>query len=210
MKYLNLIILLLLISCGNSKKNFVCGDHPCLDKKEVNEYFKKTLILEVQLKEIKKNLSVDLVKLNTVASNKDATNKPPETSVVLSKKKQKTLLKAQKKFLKEERRIKKIEEKNTAIKAKEIAKLRKRNNKIKKLSIDKNLTNKELTSIDKSKEQNGKISEKKEKEIINFKSTKSRNQSSLCSKIKDCDINKISELLIKKGKEKDYPSITSK
>ena len=32
---------------------------------------------------------------------------------------------------------------------------------------------------------------------------------SICDKIKDCDIDKITELLIKKGKDKPFPNISS-
>ena len=41
--------------------------------------------------------------------------------------------------------------------------------------------------------------------LSNKKITK---EESLCNKIKDCDIDKIADLLIKKGKQSDYPDIT--
>ena len=43
-----------------------------------------------------------------------------------------------------------------------------------------------------------------------FQNSKSTKQLSVCEKIENCDIDKITELLIKKGKEKDFPDITSK
>ena len=46
--------------------------------------------------------------------------------------------------------------------------------------------------------------------INSFKSIKSENQVDICNGIKNCDIDKIAELLIKKGKNKDFPDITSR
>ena len=48
-----LIILFILISCSNSKSVYWCGDHPCINKKEKEAYFKRTMIVEV--KDLKKN-----------------------------------------------------------------------------------------------------------------------------------------------------------
>ena len=51
-----------------------------------------------------------------------------------------------------------------------------------------------------------------EKSIYNEKkenSTKINNVKSICDEIKDCDINKIAEMLINKGKSKPFPDITS-
>ena len=45
-----LFIFLMFISCNNNKSVFWCGDHPCINKKEKQAYFKKTMIVE------KKNL----------------------------------------------------------------------------------------------------------------------------------------------------------
>ena len=38
---------------------------------------------------------------------------------------------------------------------------------------------------------------------------KSRNIKSICNQINDCDIDKIAERLIKKGKDKPFPNISS-
>ena len=47
-KLLYLFLLFIIISCSNSKKVFWCGDHPCINGKEKEAYFKKTLIVEVR------------------------------------------------------------------------------------------------------------------------------------------------------------------
>jgi len=46
------LILLLIFGCNNTKQVYWCGDHPCINKKEKEAYFKKTMIVEI--KEIKK------------------------------------------------------------------------------------------------------------------------------------------------------------
>ena len=59
MKKLSYLILLFIIaSCSNNKSVFWCGDHACINKKEKEAYFKKTMIVEV--KELdKKNIKND-------------------------------------------------------------------------------------------------------------------------------------------------------
>ena len=47
MKYLFLsVILFLSISCSGNRSVYWCGDHACINKKERNAYFKKTMIVE--------------------------------------------------------------------------------------------------------------------------------------------------------------------
>jgi len=49
MKHLILLILsLLLFACSNGKKVYWCGDHACINNKEKEAYFKKTMIVEVR------------------------------------------------------------------------------------------------------------------------------------------------------------------
>ena len=51
-KYLFYLIFFLIIGCANNKVVYWCGDHPCINKKEKESYFKKTMIVET--KSIKK------------------------------------------------------------------------------------------------------------------------------------------------------------
>ena len=42
-------------SCSKTKKVYICGDHPCKNKKEIEEYFKDNISIEVYVvKKIKK------------------------------------------------------------------------------------------------------------------------------------------------------------
>ena len=49
MKYLILLILSLLVfACSNGKRVYWCGDHACINNKEKEAYFKKTMIVEIR------------------------------------------------------------------------------------------------------------------------------------------------------------------
>ena len=52
---LYLIILFIFTSCSTDKDAFWCGDRPCINKKEKEAYFKKTMIIEI--KDLKKKAS---------------------------------------------------------------------------------------------------------------------------------------------------------
>ena len=43
-----LIIIFLLTGCVTDKGVYWCGDHPCINKKEREAYFKKTMIVEIK------------------------------------------------------------------------------------------------------------------------------------------------------------------
>ena len=66
MKYLILLIFsLLLFSCSNGKKVYWCGDHACINNKEREAYFKKTMIVETRIlgKQNKKsNSEIEIIK----------------------------------------------------------------------------------------------------------------------------------------------------
>ena len=49
MKYLILLIFsLLLFACSNGKRVYWCGDHACINNKEKEAYFKKSMIVEIK------------------------------------------------------------------------------------------------------------------------------------------------------------------
>ena len=66
MKKIYLLIFVLLLSCTSGKKVYICGDHPCKNKKEIDDYFKNNISIEVYVIEndkVKKS-NQDLVQLN--------------------------------------------------------------------------------------------------------------------------------------------------
>jgi len=201
MKYIFFLPFLLLVACMGNKNTYVCGDHPCINKKEFKEYFAENLIIEIQTQSPnKKNSTVDLVKLNTATFN---SNKKGE---IFSEKENKLRLKEEKAKLKEERKIKKIEKKNKIKQKKKLAKISKFNKNDGSVMIDKTIDN-NSSKIDSSKIKIKK--DKVPKKEVASNSVKIENTLSICSEIKDCDIDKIAELLIKKGSEKGFPNITS-
>ena len=105
----------------------------------------------------------------------------------------------------EERKIRKKEEKNKAKLAK-IAKLKEKNQKPIKNEIINNReqVNKIVDKIHEDKKPLEQVTEK----TVSIDSVKTENVKSICDQIKDCDIDKIAELLIKKGREKNFPDIT--
>ena len=61
---LYLIILFIFTSCSTDKGTYWCGDHPCINKKEKEAYFKKTMIVEIKNLEKKtseNNLEVEKI-----------------------------------------------------------------------------------------------------------------------------------------------------
>jgi len=213
MKFIYIILLSLLVSCGITKKTFICGDRQCIDKKEFKEYFDKNLIVEIQTKKLKKNLSIDLAKLNTLSTDQAQKN---NSLINMNKKNQertrKIALKSEKALIKEQRKVKKSLEKKRIKEEKKLIKTKK-NPKTKEI---KNVVMKEKRDVlfQKSSENLSELPIQKDKtNLISdkglFKSIKTGNQLSVCAEIKECDIDKISELLIKKGMEKKFPDISS-
>ena len=201
MKLLYVFFLLLVLSCNTVKKEYVCGDHPCIDKKEFNEYFSKNLSIEIKTKQNKKNKTANLVKLNTDTSLvKKKVNRNSKKDEKIRIKNEKEKLKIEKIRLLEERKIRENKEKNKTAKLKE--------NNIKSI---KNEIKNNRERVDKIVEiiPEEKKPKKNTKKVSSINAVNSKNVKSICDEIKDCDIDKIAELLIKKGKDKPYPNIAS-
>ena len=207
MKFIYAFIFVLLLSCNTVKKEYVCGDHPCIDKKEFNEYFSKNLTIEIKAQTNNKNKNEDLVKLNIdseVIKKKDNKNYKKKEKIRLKNEKKK--LKLEKIKLLEERKIQRNEEKNRSEAAK-IPQVNKKSEKLKKNKISNN--RQQVNKIANKTPVQKKPLVKVIKKNASINSSKSESMKSICDEIKDCDIDKITELLIKKGKKKPFPSITS-
>jgi hypothetical protein len=213
MNFFYLFIFIVFLSCSNTKKIYVCGDHTCIDKKESKEYFVENLIVEIIKDKSKKKTSVDLVELNTRGFEK-------KKDIIidlnynekLSKKELKVLNKEKKKKLRADRKRKKIEENNKAKEDKNLTMLSK---KIKKNVIFDNINNKKknqvlLKPIQPLNENGTQLKKKKSNQMKPFESVRSKKQLSICDKVKDCDIDKIAEILINKGSKKSFPDISLK
>ena len=133
MKHLLLLIFsLLLFACSNGKKAYWCGDHACINNKEKEAYFKKTMIVEV--KEIKKShkktkSEFEVIKKQTIVKEKRKIKEEKELS--------KQVRLEEKKRIKEEKKLSKqvrLEEKKRIKEEKKISKIKKKlsKNEIKK------------------------------------------------------------------------------
>ena len=113
---LYLIILFIFTGCSTDKDAFWCGDHPCINKKEKEAYFKKTMIIEI--KDLKKKSSKN--------------NSEIEKIIQQARKGEKRRIKEEKNNAKQEKleaKRKKKEEKNNAKQAKLEAKRKKKEEK---------------------------------------------------------------------------------
>tara|TARA_B100001123_G_C15080267_1_gene935346 strand:+ start:49 stop:597 length:549 start_codon:yes stop_codon:yes gene_type:complete len=132
MKYVFYLILIILITgCSSNKTVYWCGDHPCVNKKEKEAYFKKTMIVEVR-----KINNSDKIKKSEI-------EKITEQALIEEKKrvkKEKNLVKQakleEKRKIKEEKRLAKEKKKEEKRKIKE-QKLAKKEKKIVKKKIMK-------------------------------------------------------------------------
>ena len=87
------IIFFVLIGCsGKSSQIYICGDHLCADKKEMRDYFKNNISIEVYTisSNKEKRESLDLVELNLL---KDDLKKKKKINKALSKSKKKENIK---------------------------------------------------------------------------------------------------------------------
>ena len=114
-----LLLLIFIFSCSNlnnygTKKIYICGDHPCANKREVKSYFENNISIEVYTVASKKrkNNKYDLVQLNMSKEEKDkyVSFVENEKRIINEVKKRKNNKKI---VLKNDNKIKKIKKKNS-------------------------------------------------------------------------------------------------
>ena len=114
MKYLILLIFSLLVfACSNGKRVYWCGDHACINNKEKEAYFKKTMIVEIRelSKQNKKSKSeLEIIKKQAGLEQKKEIKNEKELA--------KQVLQEEKKIIKKE---KKKLSKNRVSKAKNVS-----------------------------------------------------------------------------------------
>jgi len=148
-KIIALFSFFLFFGCANNKEVYWCGDHPCIDKKEREAYFKKNMIVEVKnldKKALKKNSDIDQI-------------------IKQARENEKKRIKDEKKLAKQE----KMEEKKRLQEEKELIRQKKTEEKIrlkeekrlaKQIIIDEKKINKEKKKLIKKKTKIVKIEEK--------------------------------------------------
>ena len=180
--FLLTIIILLLVNCSKPKTVLICGDHVCVNKTEAEQYFQENLTIEVKVVDNKFEDEIDLVELN-LNENQDGNKKIS----IFSKKDTKKDLKV--------------------LSNEEITKI-KRNikNKNKDKKYAKKVIKKKQKSINKEKKIN-----QVEQEILDKRVNKKyEDVVDICLILKECNIDEISKYLLKQGKKKKFPDITTR
>ena len=187
MKYFFIFILLnFLLSCTNNNEVFWCGDHACINNKEKDEYFKKTMIIEVRNieKNDKKTRSeFEKIKQQNTTKNKSITQIYDKKLVKKTLSDEKTLLKEQKELKKQLR----LEQKKKLKIEKKLAK-QKRLDKAKIAKAKKKIDNKEI-----------KLKPNNPNKIISEDSNILNNESH--------EFNSFVEAITKRNKLRPYPNI---
>ena len=191
MKILPLIILFfILANCSKPKTVLVCGDHVCVNKTEAEQYFEENLSIEVKILDNKVKEEFDLVKLN-LKENQEGKKQISISSRESTEKVLKDLSKEEiigiKKNIKNKKSERKIV-KNT---------LKKREKNKKQVKA------KEVLKTDKIKQKKNTV----DREKIN---TQFNNVVDVCTILEKCSIDEISKYLLKQGKNKKFPDITTR
>jgi hypothetical protein len=203
MKNIFFFIFILLVGCSSINKVYMCGDRPCIDKKEFKKYSVETLTIEIQPINDKKNNTMDLAKLNIEnnAQLNDNNRKNVKAKIKAEKmrlKNEKIRIKNEKTELKKVRKFRENEEKK-------LSKLTKKTDE-KKLS---KLTNKDA-HMNKENQKKQIVNSNKDETIIKDASDNNKNDiQSICKIISDCNIDEIAEILTQKGRKKNFPDITA-
>jgi len=183
MKYALLVIsFLFLANCSKPKTVLICGDHVCVNKAEAEAYFKENLSIEVKVINKKVKDELNLVELNL----KKNQNGKKKISILSKKDTNKEL-----KILSNE----------------EISKIKKNiKNKGKEKKIAKKIIKKKQKTVNNEKKM---ISE--DNKNLKYNTNKKRKDIvDVCTIIEECSIDEISKYLLKQGKKKDFPDITTR
>tara|TARA_Y100001970_G_C14152587_1_gene813609 strand:- start:528 stop:1091 length:564 start_codon:yes stop_codon:yes gene_type:complete len=187
MRYL-ILLFLLISACSKPQSKLICGDHECVNKLEAKQYFEENLTLEVRIIDKRDKIkSYDLVQYNL---SKNKNNKERNIKIFEKKTKNIKILSGKEK----EKKIKEIALKEKIVKKdKKLTRLEKKKKLIKIERDNKSLTKK----VDKN---NVLIKKKLIKDSLD----------DVCSVLDTCDIDEITNLLIKKGKTKNFPDISKR
>ena len=195
-KLLYLFLLFIIISCTNSKKTYWCGDHPCINKKEREAYFKETFIIEIR--EFDK----------TTDKNKSEVLKIMKQAKVEEKKR----IKNEKHLAKQKR----LEEKKKIKEEKELAKQAKLDKK-KRIKEQKELAKQAKFDKKKRIKEENELAKQvalDERKIIKKEKKRSKQNAIMASnsenvKINPNKFNELTERIIKKNAIRPYPDINA-
>ena len=191
MKYLILLTFsLLLFACSNGKRVYWCGDHACINNKEKEAYFKKTMIVEI--KELSKQ------------------NKKSKSELEIIKKQagleQKKEIKNEKELTKQAR----LDEKRRMKEEKELAKQARLDEK-RRMKEEKELAKQVLLEEIKIIKEEKKSSKKKilKTEIVPLEKEVIINTGTARINISSTEFKELVEKITKKNMFKPYPNINA-
>jgi len=206
--------LLLILSCTNTKQVYWCGDHACINNKEKEAYFKKTMIVEIREIKKKKKNKTDIEKI----INQDEKNKSVNKNNVFEKQKNQTNEKelAKQAKLDEKRRMKKEKELIKQAKLDEKKRMKKEKELIKQAKLDEKKRMKKEKELAKQTKLDEKISEEVvlEEELEKFIIEEDKNitKEITINEINEVNANKFKsmvERILKKNSSKSYPDINN-
>jgi len=201
-----LFILFIIISCSPNRGVYWCGDHPCINKKEKEAYFKKTMIVEIKGSKNKnyKNIS-EIEKIMQEAQSKEKKRIKDEKDLT------KQIKLEQKKQIKEEKNLAKqlkLEEKKQIKEEKNLAKQLKLEEK-KQIKEEKNLA-KQVKLEEKRRIKDEKKSSKRKIIVSQKKQLKKKVDLDAGITNTEIKLGKFSELvekITKKNTFRPYPDI---
>ena len=170
--------------CNKPKTVLICGDHICVNKNEAEQYFEENLTLEVKVIDKKKSKEINLVEINL----ESVANGKREISVLRKKQTNKKIKELSSIQIKEKKAELRKKKKKKAIKNQK--------KPIKKVKLGKS----------KVKEKNSNNIFKRKK-IVNKPKEKITD---ICTIIEKCSIEEISKYLVKQGKNRKFPDITTR
>ena len=179
-KLLFFFVILAMYGCNKPKTVLICGDHVCVNKAEAEQYFEENLTLEVKIIDKKRSKEDNLVEINL---NSNSSGKK-EVSVFNKKQTSKKLK----------------ELSNLEIKRKK-AEIRKKK-KIKDTKITKQAKLKEVKKMKKTQDSVIKTN----KAVNNTR----KKITDICTILEKCSIDEISKYLVKQGKKRKFPDITTR
>ena len=209
-KYLIIPLFFLIISCSQKKGVYWCGDHPCINNKEKEAYFKKTMIVEI--KDYNKN---KIEKDSEIKKILDQA-KIDEEERIFSEKELKKKNKIEEKELakqielEEKRRIKEEKELAKQIELEEKRRIKEEKELAKQIELEEKRRIKEEKELAKQIKLEG----KKSNEIVKIEEKKS-SKKELSENVLEVENNEISEKkfddlvkkIIKRNNSRSYPEI---
>jgi len=175
------ISILFLANCSKPKTVLICGDHICINNNEAEQFFQENLSIEVRVVDKRDKNKLDLVELNL----KESQNGKKKISIISKNNTNKDL---------------------KILSNAEITKIKKNiKNKSKEKKIAKKVNKKKQKVINKEKEiiQN-------ENRILKDNIKRRENIVDVCSILEKCSIDEISQYLLKQGKKKSFPDLTTR